>query len=30
MSPTECFKNHDIPFRREKEKHRRVKENKMM
>lgn len=31
MSPTECFKNHDIPFRMGwGGPHRRVKENRLM
>lgn len=31
MSPTECFKNHDIPFRRAEKPHRRrVKETRLM
>lgn len=28
MSPTECFKNHDIPFRRKEKKQRKTKQNK--
>lgn len=32
MSPTECFKNHGIPFRREEKKphRRRIKETRLM